>query len=318
MRLQILHVPDCPNVALLEQRIDEALSGSRDGVTLTRQVVDSAEAALMAGMTGSPTLLVDDVDPFAEPERTPSVSCRLYRGEDGRLDGAPLVAALRQALADVKHLATQLSGSLGGSAAVLPWLWPALLRALACCAPVTPDDLAAATGRSVEEVRAGLGALADTEYDEQGRIVGHGITLNPTPHVFEVGGHRLYTWCALDTLIFPAVIGQSVRVSSPCRVTGTPIHLEVGPKRVVSVEPATAVVSIITPDGAAAVRSAFCNQVHFFASPTAAAPWLREHPDTSVLGVRDAFDLGRQLIAALLAGDGPRAAPDTWGGSPHG
>lgn len=72
MRLQILHVPDCPNVALLEQRIDEALSGSLDGVTLTREVVDSAEAAVMVGMTGSPTLLVDDVDPFAEPERAPS------------------------------------------------------------------------------------------------------------------------------------------------------------------------------------------------------------------------------------------------------
>lgn len=53
------------------------------------------------------------------------------------------------------------------------------------------------------------------------------------------------------------------------------------------------------------MRSAFCNQVHFFASAAAAGPWLREHPDAAVLPVREAFDLGRRLTAALLAGDGP-------------
>ena len=206
---------------------------------------------------------------------------------------------------DVDQLATQLSGSLGGRAAALPWLWPALLRALARGAPATLDELAAATGRDLAEVRAGLCALSDTEYDEQGRIVGHGITLNPTPHSFEVDGHRLYTWCALDTLIFPAVIDQPARVSSPCHATGVPIHLDADPHRVVSVDPAAAVVSILTPDRGTSVRSAFCNQVHFFASAAAAQPWLREHPDASVLPVREAFDLGRRLTSTLLAGGGP-------------
>ncbi|MFC4946620.1 organomercurial lyase MerB [Pseudonocardia sp. GCM10023141] len=205
---------------------------------------------------------------------------------------------------DVDQLATQLSGSLGGRAAALPWLWPALLRALARAAPVTLDELAAATGHNLAEVRAGLGALTDTEYDAYGRVVGHGITVNPTPHSFEVDGHRLYTWCALDTLIFPAVLDRAARVSSPCHATGTPIHLDVDPQRVASIEPAAAVVSILTPDGVTSVRSAFCNQVHFFASATAAEPWLREHPDASVLPVREAFDLGRRLTATLLVGVG--------------
>lgn len=206
---------------------------------------------------------------------------------------------------DVDRLATQLSGSLGGRAASLPWLWPGLLRALAHGVPVTLDELAAATGHDRAEVAAGLGALTDTEYDPQGRIVGHGITLKPTPHTFEVDGHRLYAWCALDTLIFPAVIDRAARVSSPCYTTGAPIHLDVDPDRVVNVDPSTTVVSILTPDVASAVRSAFCNQVHFFASAAAAGPWLREHPDACVLPVREAFDLGRRLTAALLAGDGP-------------
>ena len=35
-------------------------------------------------MYGSPTLLIDGVDPFAEPGQPPSMSCRLYRDDDGR------------------------------------------------------------------------------------------------------------------------------------------------------------------------------------------------------------------------------------------
>jgi hypothetical protein len=56
-----------------------------------------AEAARW-GMRGSPTLLVDGADPFAAPGGGPAVACRLYRGEDGRLDGSPTVEALRRVL----------------------------------------------------------------------------------------------------------------------------------------------------------------------------------------------------------------------------
>jgi len=55
-------------------------------------------------MHGSPTLLIDGVDPFAEPGQPPSLSCRLYRDDDGRTSGAPSAGQLRhaieQALAD--------------------------------------------------------------------------------------------------------------------------------------------------------------------------------------------------------------------------
>jgi alkylmercury lyase len=206
---------------------------------------------------------------------------------------------------DVEQLATQLSSSLGGSAAELPWLWPALLRALAHGEPLTPDDLATATGRDLTEIRTGLTALSDTEYDKQGRIVGHGITLNPTPHQFEVDGRQLYTWCALDTLIFPAIIDRPAHITSPCHTTGTPVQVEVTPQRVVSVEPASAVVSILTQAGGSPVRSAFCNHVHFFATPTAATPWLRTHPAAAVLAVHDAFTLGQQLTHTLLSDTAP-------------
>jgi hypothetical protein len=49
-------------------------------------------------MHGSPTLLVDGADPFAAPGQVPSLSCRLYRDESGRAEGAPSVDALRRAI----------------------------------------------------------------------------------------------------------------------------------------------------------------------------------------------------------------------------
>jgi hypothetical protein len=98
VRLEILHVPDCPNVAVLVQRLDQALGTGEGNREWTSRVVEDIETASALGMTGSPTLLVDGVDPFSEPGLAPAVSCRLYRDGQGRVQGAPSVLALRQAL----------------------------------------------------------------------------------------------------------------------------------------------------------------------------------------------------------------------------
>ncbi|MGH3312719.1 MAG: organomercurial lyase MerB [Streptomyces sp.] len=204
-----------------------------------------------------------------------------------------------------QQLAARLTAAFngGGAASARPWLWRPLLQLLATGRPVTIDQLATATGHTTDQVREALAANPDTEYDQDGRIVGSGLTQNPTPHRFETDGQQLHTWCALDTLVFPAVLGQSAQVNSPCHTTGTPVHVSVEPDRVTHVEPATAVVSIVTPEAPASIRSAFCNQVHFFASADAAKPWLAEHPGATVLPVADAYTLGRPLTASLLTGD---------------
>lgn len=98
MKLDILQVPDCPNVAVLERRIRQATAGEPVQPEITLRVIDDPGRAATAGMTGSPTLLVDGRDPFAIPGQVPSLSCRLYPSDTGRLDGAPSVSDLRAAL----------------------------------------------------------------------------------------------------------------------------------------------------------------------------------------------------------------------------
>lgn len=97
MELILLTVPGCPNAALFNERLAAALAGRPAVVVRCREVVDEPAAA-RAGMCGSPTLLINDVDPFAVPGQVPGLSCRLYRDVTGQLEGAPPVAALRRAL----------------------------------------------------------------------------------------------------------------------------------------------------------------------------------------------------------------------------
>jgi hypothetical protein len=99
MKLEVLHVPDCPNTAVLTQRLQMLIVWRTDVVVECRVIHSQAEAGAR-GMTGSPTLLVDGLDPFAAPGLEASLSCRLYIDEAGAVSGAPSMNQLRGALAD--------------------------------------------------------------------------------------------------------------------------------------------------------------------------------------------------------------------------
>ena len=97
MKLTLLTVPGCPHAAVFEERLAAALAGYPDAVVRRREVADERQAA-EAGMHGSPTLLINGVDPFAAPGQVASLSCRLYQDPAGHTEGAPPVDVLRRAL----------------------------------------------------------------------------------------------------------------------------------------------------------------------------------------------------------------------------
>jgi len=97
MELVLLTVPACPNTAVFEERLAAALAGYPDALVRRREVADDQEAT-RAGMRGSPTLLVNGIDPFAAPGQAPGLSCRIFRDAAGRPAPAPTVEALRRAL----------------------------------------------------------------------------------------------------------------------------------------------------------------------------------------------------------------------------
>ncbi len=84
----------CPNWQTTYKRLEEAIEGLN--VTLVMQLVETHEDAAEVGFRGSPTVLIDGVDPFADPD-TPAagtLACRVYQTEDG----SPTVEQLRDAL----------------------------------------------------------------------------------------------------------------------------------------------------------------------------------------------------------------------------
>jgi len=96
MRLQVLHVSDCPHAAALTARLVHLVAGR---VQVEQRAVRDQREAVSLGMRGSPTLLIDGIDPFGAPDQPPNLSCRLYRDDNGSLAGAPSIAQLREALA---------------------------------------------------------------------------------------------------------------------------------------------------------------------------------------------------------------------------
>ncbi|MDP8927035.1 MAG: organomercurial lyase MerB [Actinomycetota bacterium] len=208
-------------------------------------------------------------------------------------------------------LAHRLDASMQRTPRAEPWRWLArpLLRLLADGQPVTAAQVAAATSRPVDEVAAALRRLPSAELDDRGRLVGMGLTLRPTPHRFVVDGRTLFTWCALDALAFPPVLGKPVGIASPCPATGRRIRIDLTATGVQSVDPPEAVVSVAAiPDRLDDVRETHCLHGHFFSSAQAASAWHGEHPDGHVLSVSEAFDLGRRLTAEVLSIQGEAAS----------
>ena len=85
MKILLLHVADCPHVGELTSRIDIALDGRRADLVLRQ--VDDVQEAIRLGMRGSPTLLIDGLDPFVT-DAEPTLSCRLSIPEVDQLRAA--------------------------------------------------------------------------------------------------------------------------------------------------------------------------------------------------------------------------------------
>jgi alkylmercury lyase len=198
---------------------------------------------------------------------------------------------------DLPELAARITAPIratGGSAFLE--IVPPTLDLLVRGKPASPEEIASSSAKSPVEVRAALERFPSAEWDEQGRVVGLGLTLQLTPHRLEVEGRTLFAWCALDTLLFPTLLGRPASIESPCRGTGEPVHIEVTPAGIEAVEPPSAVVSIVAAPDLANFRRVSCSNTHFFRSPEAASRWLEKHPEATILPAEDAFRLGR-LIA---------------------
>lgn len=166
--------------------------------------------------------------------------------------------------------------------------------------PMEPTHLAKRLQMSQEDLATHLARVPDTEFDEQGNIVGWGITLLPTPHQFLLPERMLFTWCAFDTVLFPPMLQVKAQVQSVCSETGQPITFVATPDGIEDLTPHTSVLTLVLPEQRCdCVRGTFCLQSLFFQSEQAASTFLTSHPEAISLSIEDAARVGRTVASIL-------------------
>jgi|HubBroStandDraft_6_1064221.scaffolds.fasta_scaffold448432_1 hypothetical protein len=320
MHVTVLAVPGCPNAPVLGDRLAEAMEG-RAGVSVTHEVISDEGEAAKRGMHGSPTLLIDGLDPFAEPGQPPSTSCRLYRHENGRLSGAPSLGQLREAIEQTLAAAGEPqdptwldSLGRGGRGRVAPAerglraVHQAVLRSFVHtgAAPDFPSLAEHAAPFGVSQV---LAELADGDFlclDHAGQITAaYPFSATPTRHQVQLsGGATVFAMCAIDALGVSAMAGVPVVIDSADPFTGEPVTVRVA-GATSSWDPATAVVYVGRTGDQCAGPSASvcCEYMNFFATGAAAAAWAASHPQITggVLSQGRALQVGIDIFGQLLS-----------------
>ena len=91
MKVTLVYFDGCPNWQSTNARL-ESLAGEIS-FELDRRKIETVEDAERLKFRGSPTVLIDDDDPFASGDEPVGLSCRVYRTENG-LAGAPTEGAV--------------------------------------------------------------------------------------------------------------------------------------------------------------------------------------------------------------------------------
>ena len=329
LELSLLTVPGCPNGPVMLERLTEVLADYPDA-RVTRQVVQDEADALRPGWHGSPTLLVNGIDPFPAPGTPASMSCRMYRDEYGQNQGAPSVAALRLALQQAARVPARPAVPDAAGRAGLGRLAPAegglravqqrVLRSFAQTGePPAMTELDQAAARYGTDGRAVLALLHAADFlrlDAAGAIsAAYPFSAVPTPHVARIEhGPAVFCMCAIDALGIAAMVGRPVMICSAEPSTGTAVTVTVPAGRGRAVwEPKGALVyagrqeacgTCVAPDAAvpSVAADVCCGFINFFASRKRAAAWAAAHPEVTgqILSQRQALTAGIQIFGSLL------------------
>jgi hypothetical protein len=288
MKLEVLHVPDCPNLAPMLERIAQVTD-----LPVETRVIDSDDEAVRLGMAGSPTLLVDGVDPFAGAGDC-GLSCRLYRDQDGRIVSAPSVEQLRMAIAAPADVLSEWRTRAVPLDTVEQEAHRAILRGFATTGH--PPAVQADVLRALHEVDA----IRLTEYGEI--AVAYPFSAIPTRHRVRIGERvDVYAMCAVDALGIAPMVGADTVIESIDVTNGQAITVVTRDGRS-TWEPETAVVFVGADAGGGPSADSCCDYLNFFVDRTAAEAWTSAHPAVpgQVLSQREAEDLGSRLFGHLL------------------
>ena len=98
VKFELLVVPGCPHAVDAEVQFGLVLTRAGLSAGVDVVVVDDETLATERGFSGSPSFFVDGVDVLPVGGARPSVACRVYRDEQGKLSGLPTEQVLLEAV----------------------------------------------------------------------------------------------------------------------------------------------------------------------------------------------------------------------------
>ena len=117
-----------------------------------------------------------------------------------------------------------------------------------------------------------------------------GLSLTPTNHRFIVENKILYTWCALDAILFTEWLDVSSQIISRDPIDNSLIELNIDCDHLVSSNPYPIFLSLVEKMDSCNIRGSFCNHVSFFASEQTAKQWLDSNASGKILTLEDLFE----------------------------
>lgn len=97
MEITLQYFDSCPNWKITDQRLRELVREMELTAEIDYQRIDTPEQAEQDNFRGSPTVRIEGVDPFAEPDAPAGLSCRVYATDDGPA-GSPTKEQLARAI----------------------------------------------------------------------------------------------------------------------------------------------------------------------------------------------------------------------------
>jgi hypothetical protein len=96
MDVTLLYFDDCPHWKIADEHL-RTLAAEHPDLTISRHLVETPKEAERTRFRGSPSILIDGVDPFADADTPVGLSCRVYQTTEGPA-GSPTIDQLREVL----------------------------------------------------------------------------------------------------------------------------------------------------------------------------------------------------------------------------
>ncbi len=179
-----------------------------------------------------------------------------------------------QGFTSLKHLYTYLKNNLG---------------------PIPIPNFAQLLKLSEKEALAF--ATQKGELNSEGNLVGLlGLSITPTNHKLVINHQDFYTWCAADTLIFPALLNVSAFIKSTDPINGEAIEIAIETDEITHISPAETYISWVAQVDENDIRCSMCNRVHFFSSEKTARQWHTTNQDARIFSVEKYYSTDLLLI----------------------